>query len=117
VSLEKTAFARFITGGKGLSEIFNGAWESMPRVQIKKDIQQGVLLGRGLASRCRVEISTKTSEGHPSTRQLDIWVGEPLPVGEYKLVIKGEILLVRYWRGLWKEIASHDLEKRQPGAA
>ena len=100
-----------------MSEIFNGAWESMPRVQIKKDIQQGVLLGRGLASRCRVEITTKTSAGHPSSRQLDIWVAEPLPVGEYKLVIKGEILLARYWRGLWREFIPHDPAKQQSGAA
>lgn len=100
-----------------MSEVFNGAWESMPRVQIKKDIQQGVLLGRGLASRCRVEITTKTSEGHASIRQLDIWVAEPLPVGEYKLVIKGEILLVRYWRGLWREFIPHDPAKQQSGAA
>jgi hypothetical protein len=100
-----------------LSDSFNGAWESMPRVQIKKDIQQGVLLGGGLALRCRVEITTKASEALASSRQIDIWVGKSLPAGKYKVVMKGETLIMQYSRGSWKEITSRDLPKREPGAA
>jgi len=116
VYLDKAAL-RDLSPEVGLSEISKGAWERKPRTQIKRDIQQGVLLGNELASRCRVEITTKASQGLPPTRQLNIWVGEILPAGEYLLVIKGETLRMQYSQGLWREITPHDLAERQPGAA
>jgi hypothetical protein len=62
------------------------------------------LFGNGLECRCRVEITTLTSQGRPHVRQLDIWVGESLPAGEYRLVMNGETLLMHYSKSLWHEI-------------
>jgi|ERR1039457_6103451 hypothetical protein len=89
------------------SQPSDAEWERMPRIQIKRDIQQGVLFGNGVAYRCRVEITTMTSQGRPHVRQLDIWIGESLPAGEYRLVINGETLLMHYSRGLWHEVIAH----------
>jgi hypothetical protein len=96
-----------------MSETFNGAWENMPRIQVKRDIQQGVLLGDGLALRCRVEITTKASEGLVSTRKLDIWVEESIPASEYRLVMNGESVLMKYSRGSWCEITDHNPAKQR----
>lgn len=87
-----------------LSQYFNSTWEKMPRIQIKSDIQLGKLMGNGLELRCRVEITSKMTQGLPTVRQFDVWVGQSLPAGEYKLVIEGETLLMQYSRGLWHEI-------------
>ena len=86
------------------SQTSGAEWELMPRIQIKRDIRQGVLFGNGLECRCRVEITTLTSQGRPHVRQLDIWVGESLPAGEYRLVMNGETLLMHYSKSLWHEI-------------
>ncbi len=89
------------------SQTSGAEWELMPRIQVKRDIRQGVLFGNGLECRCRVEITTLTSQGRPHVRQLDIWIGESLPAGEYRLVMNGEILLMQYSHGLWHEIIDH----------
>jgi hypothetical protein len=87
-----------------LSQYLNATWEKMPRIQIRRDVQLGELVGNGLELKCRVEITSKTAQGLLTVRQFDIWIGESLPAGEYKLVIPGETLLMQYSHGLWQEI-------------
>ena len=76
----------------------------MPRIQVKKSVQQGVLSGNGVDCKCRVEISTQFIEGNPTDRTLDIWVLKAPSEGAYKLLMNGEAVSMRYTRGLWHEV-------------
>jgi hypothetical protein len=75
----------------------------MPPIRIKRDIHQGVLSGNGVICRCRVELVTKTTAGHPPVRMLDVWIQKKPPEGNYKIFVNGTILQVRFSRGAWLE--------------
>jgi hypothetical protein len=75
----------------------------MPPIRIKKDIHQGVLTGNGVICRCRVELVTKTTAGHPPVRIIDVWIEKKPPEGDYKIFVNGTILQVRFSRGAWLE--------------
>jgi hypothetical protein len=76
----------------------------MPRIQIKREIKHGDLIGNGVECKCRVEVATQLMEGTPLDRTLDIWVQDPLPEGDYKLLVDGGTVSMRYSRGLWQEV-------------
>jgi hypothetical protein len=76
----------------------------MPRIQIKREIKHGELIGNGVKCKCRVEVATQLLEGIPRDRTLDIWVQDPLPEGNYELLIDGGTVSMRYSRGLWQEV-------------
>jgi hypothetical protein len=77
--------------------------KNLARIQIQREVHVGVLSGNGFEQRCRVELVTKITPGFPSVRQLDIWIEQPLPRGDYKLLVNGAILGVRFERGVWME--------------
>lgn len=77
----------------------------MPRIQIKTDVHLGLLRGNDVECKCRVEIVTKTVQGVPSARDLDIWVANPVPDGTYQLLLDSETLDVLLQRGVWKEVS------------
>ena len=76
----------------------------MPRSQIKREIKYGDLVGNGVECKCRVEVVTQLIEGIPRDRTLDIWVQDPLPEGNYKLLVDGGTISMRYIRGSWQEV-------------
>ena len=76
----------------------------MPRIQIKREIKYGNLVGNGVECKCRVEVVTQLVEGIPIDRALDIWVQNPIPEGNYKLLLDGETVSMRYTRGSWQEV-------------
>jgi hypothetical protein len=76
----------------------------MPRIQVKKSVQQGLLSGNGVDCKCRVEISTQFIEGNPTDRTLDIWVQKAPPEGAYRLLMDSEAVSMRFSRGLWREV-------------
>jgi len=78
----------------------------MPAFQIKREFHKGVLIGNGIARRCRVEFVIRTAPGLPTLRQLDIWIDDSPPEGNYKLSVNGSILAVRFARGAWLEAAA-----------
>jgi hypothetical protein len=78
----------------------------MPRIQVKKSVQQGMLSGEGVDCKCRVEISTQFVEGKPTDRTFDLWVQKTPPEGTYRLLLDGAAISMRYRRGLWQEVPS-----------
>jgi hypothetical protein len=77
----------------------------MSRIQIKKEIKHGELIGNGVKCKCRVEVATQLMGEISLDRTLDIWVQDPLPEGNYTLLlVDGETVSMRYTRGSWQEV-------------
>ena len=75
----------------------------MPPIRITREIQQGLLSGNGIDCRCRVELVTKITPGFPPVRMLDIWIEHCPPEGNYKVLVNGVTLSVRFAHGAWRE--------------
>ncbi len=50
------------------------------------------------------EVATQLMEGIPLDRTLDIWLQDPLPEGNYKLLVDSGTVSMRYSRGSWQEV-------------
>jgi hypothetical protein len=80
--------------------------DGMPRIQIKRNTKQGILIGNGVERKCRVDVATQLVEGIPTDRSFDIWVQDSLPPGDYKLLVEDAIVSMRYKRGAWQKITA-----------
>jgi hypothetical protein len=76
----------------------------MPRIQIKRDTKQGILVGNGVERKCRVDIATQLVEGVPTGSTFDIWVQDPVPAGDYRLLLENATVNMRYKRGAWQKV-------------